>query len=375
MINKNLLQCFSLLFFSISSTAISQSFTDGPRNPTVSSNDASIGTVAWNTPGNVLSSDNNRATAGTLVGVLSSASTNYLVETGFGFAIPASAIITGIKVDVERRQQGVLVGSSVKDNSIKIVKGGVIVAGSEHASAGGWPSADALVSYGGAGDLWGTTWTPADINAANFGTAYASASLNAGLAALFLSAEIDHMRITVYYDVLLPIELLDFSAICDANKVKLKWATASQMNNDYFAIERSSDGIHFKEIGVIDGAGNSNQVMDYTFNDLSVSPVETNYYRLKQTDFDKSFNYSQIISVGCKGEVRELVYPNPSTGKFTVKAKGNISVFNALGDQIYTAQSLSDNHAIDLSDQSKGIYFVQQTSAHGEVIFNKILLE
>ena len=89
----------------------------------------------------------------------------------------------------------------------------------------------------------------------------------------------------------LPIELLSFEAICNNNSVNLLWSTASEKNNDYFTIERSSDGITFQTVLTVKGAGNSNQVINYSA--IDEKPIDgIAYYRLKQTDYDGKFEYS-----------------------------------------------------------------------------------
>ena len=95
----------------------------------------------------------------------------------------------------------------------------------------------------------------------------------------------------------LPIELLSFTATYNnVSAVDIKWATASELNNDYFTVERSGDGTNYKEINVIDGAGNSSAIINYSTADDA--PLEgVSYYRLKQTDFNGSFKYSNIVAV------------------------------------------------------------------------------
>lgn len=101
-------------------------------------------------------------------------------------------------------------------------------------------------------------------------------------------------------EVPLPIELLSFSAECSNQKIIISWITASEINNHFFTIERSAEGVNFQNIGTIAGAGNSNQNPYYTFEDSE--PLEgISYYRLKQTDFDGKFEYSKVIAVeNCK---------------------------------------------------------------------------
>ena len=148
-------------------------------SPQTASNDDSVGTVAWNNPDNIKVSDNSRAIVD-----LSSEISNYLTGTNFGFAIPTGSTIVGIKAEIEQIR-----GWSSIENSIKIIKGGVI-SGDEKSTGASVPSSDTYVTYGGATDLWGLTWTAEDINLATFGVGF---SINDGYTV------VDHIRITVYY--------------------------------------------------------------------------------------------------------------------------------------------------------------------------------
>lgn len=94
----------------------------------------------------------------------------------------------------------------------------------------------------------------------------------------------------------LPIELLYFNVVGNKNKNTLFWSTASESNNDYFNIEKTKNGNDWISIVMMDGAGNSSTQLYYSFSDENVESV-INYYRLKQTDFDGKFKYSDIISV------------------------------------------------------------------------------
>jgi hypothetical protein len=94
----------------------------------------------------------------------------------------------------------------------------------------------------------------------------------------------------------LPIELLNFSITKIGRVNYINWNTVSEINNDYFTVERTTDGFDFEPIVKIDAVGNSNQMKTYQFEDLGFSSG-INYYRLKQTDFDGKFTYSDLISV------------------------------------------------------------------------------
>ena len=112
-----------------------------------------------------------------------------------GFAVPDNATITGIEVSIERRASGML--QNVHDNSLRVMKGGTMV-GDDKASASTWPTTDEYATYGGDSDLWGTTWTPADINDSTFGMAH-SVSLS-GISVL-PTARTDHSQMTVFFTI------------------------------------------------------------------------------------------------------------------------------------------------------------------------------
>ena len=168
----------------------------GPNSPTSAdgSSQAGGGTITWTNPTYATSSDNYRATAALPKGVIS----YYLQVTGFNFNIPTNARIDGIVVEVERSIAETT--TYTKDNSIKIIQGGAI-SGNEYAdTATAWPinSGDAYATYGGSSDLWGLSWTAADINSSNFGVAVQAKNTKVK-AAFTNTAQVDHIRITVYY--------------------------------------------------------------------------------------------------------------------------------------------------------------------------------
>ncbi len=117
----------------------------------------------------------------------------YLKATDFDFAIPNTATINGIVVEVERQAEN---SDRIKDNAVRIVKGGVI--GTQNkAGANFWNTTETYVTYGSSTDLWGTTWTPADINATNFGFVFSAKKDSTENGAR--EARVNHIRITVHY--------------------------------------------------------------------------------------------------------------------------------------------------------------------------------
>jgi len=93
----------------------------------------------------------------------------------------------------------------------------------------------------------------------------------------------------------LPIELINFDGFNNGDVNELYWSTASEINNDLFNIESSVNGFDWMLIGVVDGSGNSSQMLNYRFNHIPTSSIT--YYRLKQIDFDGKYEYSNIISI------------------------------------------------------------------------------
>lgn len=159
--------------------------TLGPNDGNTFANDGTVGTIAVTNPSNARLADNTYCTSVLLLGQI----TNYLKATNFGFTIPLDATVDGIVIEIEK---STTIATSITDNSVKIVKGGTVV-GSELASATQWGTTDAYATYGTPTELWGTTWTPSDINGSTFGIVVS------GIAALAATAQIDHIRVSVYY--------------------------------------------------------------------------------------------------------------------------------------------------------------------------------
>lgn len=170
----------------------------------------------------------------------------------------------------------------------------------------------------------------------------------------------------------LPIELVYFNATLENElTVKLEWQTASEINNGFFTIERSKNGLDWEEVSKIDGAGNSTALLSYST--IDENPYwGISYYRLKQTDFDGQFEYSDIRSVTIKQNTAEVViYPNPANNQITIQANEQelqgIKIFNTIGQDVtnLTKQlSKTDNSVIiDLSNLANGIYRVKTVTS------------
>ncbi len=114
----------------------------------------------------------------------------------------------------------------------------------------------------------------------------------------------------------LPIELLSFDAVLNESVVDISWVTASEVNNDYFTLERSQDAFYFSPIDTIDGSGTTSAQIHYYRTDHN--PLQgVSYYRLKQTDFNGLFSYSNTISVNFTGIEIIAALPNPAVESVT----------------------------------------------------------
>ncbi|MGD0710825.1 MAG: T9SS type A sorting domain-containing protein [Bacteroidales bacterium] len=171
----------------------------------------------------------------------------------------------------------------------------------------------------------------------------------------------------------LPIELISFFAVCNGDKVNLNWATASETNNDYFTILRSKDGISFEEALRMNGAGNSNTILNYSATDYN--PYDgISYYRLKQTDYNGNAASFNIVLVNCLtgSEPSVTIYPNPFSTHSTILISDasqfnnyQLEIYNVLGTEIMS--TIITNQSTVISNLSTGVYFYKVIS-NGKII-------
>jgi len=175
----------------------------------------------------------------------------------------------------------------------------------------------------------------------------------------------------------LPITLLNFTAkYTGPQTVSLDWSTASEVNNDYFTIERSSDGIHFTDLKTVSGAGNSMSVNVYHAEDNNALDG-ISYYRIKQTDYDGQYTYTKIIKVMSSGtEFSFHLSPNlchSNTEMIGVTITGTIAneeisleIIDMIGRQVYYKKVKSD----EMGNVSEVIDLRGSSLAHGTYIVN-----
>lgn len=355
----SLLVCFFILPYLLHAQCI----PSATRSAATIVNDNSVGAIGFDNPGNAAYSDASRASADAILSLFGPGS-HYLKATNFGFNIPAYASICGITVEIQKRANGLLgLGEWVQDKEIHIVKGGVIQTAVNYAKAGNWSSSESYHTYGGPNDKWGLTapgaLMPADINSGNFGVVIA-AQYNA-LAIVLPSAQVNHIRITVHYNPVLPTYLVSFTSSLRNNKAHLEWQTADEEDNEFITVQRSLQGhTDWNDIaGFAMHSGNSGK--RYSYDD--VLAVKGNYaYRLRITNTYGQHIYSEIKNIRYTGKAEFSVFPNPAADFIVVgntEATAGIVIRNLYMQELKVpVQSTGTGSArIDIRQLPKGIYF------------------
>ena len=180
----------------------------------------------------------------------------------------------------------------------------------------------------------------------------------------------------------LPIELLSFTAaLNNRSTVDLHWQTASETNNDFFTVEKSVDGKVFEKLGEVRGQGNSSTLSDYYLEDANPFSRIT-YYRLKQTDYDGKFTYSDVVAVKKHSTTGIAIFPNPAQEFIFVKIDGEfsgdieITLFDALAKICYQQSFVAKDDfvsKIDLGKLRNGIYSIRVNTST-ESFFETIIL-
>lgn len=168
----------------------------------------------------------------------------------------------------------------------------------------------------------------------------------------------------------LPVSLTEFNVVYKKPVGLLNWKTASELDNDYFTIQRSFDGEEFHDLGVVPGHGTSQEIHQYVFEDRRPQ-IGTSYYRIKQTDLDGAFSYSWIRPLTIDAQsLAPFLFPNPSDGQsFELflpenSATVQIEIWNLLGSQLETSRldrTSSENYlkVVPHEQLSPGVYIIR----------------
>lgn len=228
--------------------------------------------------------------------------------------VVVGSLSMGNKSNVTVNDGGVLIvtGNFSADNKITVGNGGVIVVGGDV----NFPSSnqDSYIESGSGSGLY----VAGDVSG-NGDAASAEKEIND------LEREFPNIH-EVFAESIgtLPVTLVYFRAKNQGRQVEVSWKTAEEINNDFFTVERSGDGLVFEKIATVPGAGNSQQPKEYSY--MDPYPLEgVSYYRLTQTDFDRKFERFQVVAVSRQSfftfspqPTINIVAPNPFTESFRV---------------------------------------------------------
>ncbi len=174
----------------------------------------------------------------------------------------------------------------------------------------------------------------------------------------------------------LPVELLQFKATPNSaiKNVDLMWVTATEINNDYFVIERSTNASDWLPLDSVNGAGNSNAVLSYHYPDKN--PYSgTSYYRLKQVDFNGTTEYSHIEVVNFEGLEIISLFPNPSNGEVSITVKSSatgtleLKAYDSLGKLVSNEVFQVNEGVSNINTQinaADGKYFISAMMSNGQ---------
>ncbi len=173
----------------------------------------------------------------------------------------------------------------------------------------------------------------------------------------------------------LPVKWLDFRAVSMDHQVQLNWSTAVELNNDYYEIERSDDGIEFEAIGKMKGNGNTQKTSYYNFYDTAPLQGKT-FYRIKQVDIDGKSDYSKVIQANPAKLADPIVLYTPGAGEIEINCNSyinSIKIFGLNGALVQTAENKGGNK-FSLDKMPEGIYLIEVNES-GNQWFKKLVFQ
>lgn len=185
-----------------------------------------------------------------------------------------------------------------------------------------------------------------------------------------------------------PVEWLDFTVQQDGENALLEWATARELNSDYFAVERAVDGINYEEIGRVDAAGTTQITQTYWMWDENIYRLGADrlYYRIRQVDLDGKFAYSETITLEL-GDLRNpleiTIYPNPANTMTTVAVQSvktrllQVSVYDQQGQLLFHLRkpdpAVYEEIRLPVERWAAGLYIVRVNNGHQAMMEQLIL--
>ncbi len=176
----------------------------------------------------------------------------------------------------------------------------------------------------------------------------------------------------VTLNCILPVNWLSLEGSFISEKAELHWTTEAETNNNFFLIQRSSDGLNFETIGKLSGNGTTSLINQYSFVDTTPYS-ELSYYRIVQYDLDGRSSYSKVITLS-RNDIEISISPNPSKSSFTVTASAetSIKVTDLLGREILSDSIISEMYSFG-SNLPGGTYIVSLMK--GNLIRHTIIIK
>ena len=293
------------------------------------------------------------------------ATSTFIIESGLiaknGAALSVSGIleVTG-DVDVEQNA------------TFTVASGGSLDVGGDFTSGdNGTLTIEGDATIGGNMTVGDNTTIAVDLNADGTGSLDIGGDLTAGNGSVITGSG----PVTVAGDVngppgfasdsQLPIELYSFRVVAENGTVMVIWQTLSETNNEWFVLERSANGVDYEEVARVAGAGNSDELLTYRWED-KYPLTGRSFYRLRQTDYDGQEETFEAASLQNGIAARLAAYPNPASTNVSViwsgEGNGILRVLDLSGNvqvERILDGTLGNREEIDLSDFAAGVYLVQ----------------
>ena len=287
-------------------------------------------------------------------------------------SIGGSLSVTGSGTDFDLNGGTLHVGTNATfngDGNVTIdgdmtVSGDMSVTGSGGASVDGTLDIDGQLTIDNNGDMdgfgivgWGTlsanpNCSPALLTCSGTGTSLDNNTVG-WCAGTYTNPPGNPIDLTSCTSAALPVELIEFNLTSENGIVTLNWVTASEINNDYFEIQASKDGIKWSVIDKVNGAGNSFEINRYEKSLLT----DAKYFRLRQVDFDGTYTFSNIIATS---GIDKKTFITLSDNLIYIQHSNDyrLMIYDAKGGVVYRNDNLRDLFIIDVSLFNTGIYII-----------------
>ncbi|HRI22750.1 MAG TPA: T9SS type A sorting domain-containing protein, partial [Panacibacter sp.] len=186
-------------------------------------------------------------------------------------------------------------------------------------------------------------------------------------------AEGNHIAIVRYNnDEIFPITYNKFTATQTKAFITLNWQTTTELNNSYFAVERSSNAVNYTSVAQVNSAATGAAIHDYAYTD-KLPIAGSNYYRLKQVDKDGKYSYSKTVSINYLKPGSIQLYPNPAKDKLTAKGlnaanASTIVVLDIQGKQLLKFSAKAATYSFSIGSLAPGTYMVRVKDNNGTAV-------